>query len=127
MDRGADGQTLVIDYKTEGRQRTADRIKDAAEDTQLAFYAALLPDDSLRAAYLNVGDRDGTKLYEQADVTALRDRLLAGIQSDLQRIADGHAMPALGEGSACDWCAARGLCRKDSWAVPATPTEEGAT
>jgi ATP-dependent helicase/nuclease subunit B len=74
-----------------------------------------------------VGERDGTKLYEQADVTALRDRLLAGIQSDLQRIADGHAMPALGEGSACDWCAARGLCRKDSWAVPATPTEEGAT
>ncbi|WP_413892430.1 PD-(D/E)XK nuclease family protein [Candidatus Skiveiella danica] len=127
VDRGADGQTLVIDYKTEGRQRTADRIKDAAEDTQLAFYAALLPDDSLRAAYLNVGDRDGTKLYEQADVTALRDRLLAGIQSDLQRIADGHAMPALGEGSACEWCAARGLCRKDSWAVPATPTEEGAT
>ena len=127
VDRGADGQTLVIDYKTEGRQRTADRIKDAAEDTQLAFYAALLPDDGLRAAYLNVGERDGTKLYEQADVTALRDRLLAGIQSDLQRIADGHAMPALGEGSACDWCAARGLCRKDSWAVPATPTEEGAT
>jgi hypothetical protein len=69
VDRGADGQTLVIDYKTEGRQRTADRIKDAAEDTQLAFYAALLPDDSLRAAYLNVGERDGTKLYEQADVT----------------------------------------------------------
>jgi hypothetical protein len=66
VDRGADGQTLVIDYKTEGRQRTADRIKDAAEDTQLAFYAALLPDDSLRAAYLNVGERDGTKLYEQA-------------------------------------------------------------
>ena len=126
VDRGADGQTLVIDYKTEGRQRTADRIKDAAEDTQLAFYAALLPDDSLRAAYLNVGERDGTKLYEQADVTALRDRLLAGIQSDLQRIANGQAMPALGEGSACDWCAARGLCRKDSWAAPATPTAEKA-
>lgn len=126
IDRGADGQTLVIDYKTEGRQRTADRIKDAAEDTQLAFYAALLPDDSLRAAYLNVGERDGTKLYEQQDVTALRDRLLAGIQSDLQRIADGARLPALGEGSACDWCAARGLCRKDSWAAPATPTAEKA-
>ena len=127
IDRAVDGQTLVIDYKTEGRQRTADRIKDAAEDTQLAFYAALLPDDSLRAAYLNVGERDGTKLYEQQDVTVLRDRLLAGIQSDLQRISDGARLPALGEGSACDWCAARGLCRKDSWARPATPIEEGAT
>ncbi len=124
VDRGADGQTLVIDYKTEGRQRTADRIRDAAEDTQLAFYAALLPDDSLRAAYLNVGERDGTKLYEQQDVTALRDRLLAGIQSDLQRIADGARLLALGEGSACDWCAARGLCRRDSWAAPAIPAAQ---
>ena len=69
-----------------------------------------------------MGERDGTKLYEQADVTALRDRLLAGIQSDLQRIADGARLPALGEGSACDWCAARGLCRKDSWASGSTPT-----
>jgi ATP-dependent helicase/nuclease subunit B len=122
IDRAADGQTLVIDYKTEGRIRTADRIKDAAEDTQLAFYAALLPDDTLRAAYLNVGERDGTRLYEQEDMTALRDRLLAGIQHDLRRIADGHRMPALGEGSACDWCAARGLCRRDSWASGSTPT-----
>lgn len=115
LDRAADGQPLVIDYKTEARQRTADRIKDAAEDTQLAFYAALLPDDTLRAAYLNVGEREGTRLYEQAGVTALRDRLLAGLLSDLQRIADNAPLPALGEGSACDWCAARGLCRKDSW------------
>ena len=41
-----------------------------------------------------------------------------------QRIADGHSMPALGEGSACDWCAARGLCRKDSWATPAIPAAQ---
>jgi ATP-dependent helicase/nuclease subunit B len=24
-------------------------------------------------------------------------------------------MPALGAGSACDYCAARGLCRRDFW------------
>ena len=24
-------------------------------------------------------------------------------------------LPALGEGSVCEWCAARGLCRKDFW------------
>ncbi|HEX5737486.1 MAG TPA: PD-(D/E)XK nuclease family protein, partial [Hydrogenophaga sp.] len=34
---------LVIDYKTESRARTLDRIKEPFEDTQLAFYAALLP------------------------------------------------------------------------------------
>ena len=73
-----------------------------------------------------MGERDGTKLYEQQDVTALRDRLLAGLLDDLQRIANGARLPALGEGSACDWCAARGLCRKDSWVRPANPTEEEA-
>ena len=121
VDRAKDGQLLVIDYKTESRQRTADRIKDPDEDTQLAFYAALLPEDTLRAAYLNVGERDGTKLVEQPDVTALRDRLIEGIQHDLTHIAEGHALPALGEGSACDWCSARGLCRRDSWASGTTP------
>jgi ATP-dependent helicase/nuclease subunit B len=46
-------------------------------------------------------------------VVHLRDLLVEGIQHDLARIADGPAMPALGEGSVCDYCAARGLCRKD--------------
>ncbi len=127
IDRAADGQALVIDYKTEGRTRTADRIKNAHEDTQLAFYAALLSDDTLRAAYLNVGERDGTKLYEQPDVTVLRDRLIDSIRHDLTRIADGAPLPALGEGSACDWCSARGLCRRDSWASGSTATGGYAT
>jgi ATP-dependent helicase/nuclease subunit B len=45
----------------------------------------------------------------------LRDQLLESIASDMARIAVGAAMPALGEGKACDFCAARGLCRKDFW------------
>jgi len=31
------------------------------------------------------------------------------------RVREGAALPALGEGVACDWCAARGLCRRDHW------------
>ena len=124
VDHAADGQRRVIDYKTESLSRTRGRVKDAAEDVQLAFYAALLPDDTLLAAYLNVSEREGTQLVEQTDVTALRDRLLDGIQHDLARIADGAPLPALGEGSACDWCSARGLCRRDSWASGTTPTGE---
>ncbi|MBA4266276.1 MAG: hypothetical protein C0453_14445, partial [Comamonadaceae bacterium] len=48
---------LVIDYKTESRARTLERIKEPFEDTQLAFYAALLPQDNLRAAYLSITDK----------------------------------------------------------------------
>jgi len=115
IDRAPDGTLMVIDYKTEPRDTTSRRIKEPLEDTQLAFYAALLPEDTLRAAYVNLGERDGGRTYEQTEVVAVRDALLDGIASDLGRIAQGAAMPALGEGAVCEFCAARGLCRKDFW------------
>lgn len=114
-DRLADGSTLVLDYKTENSAKTAARIKEPFEDTQIAFYAALLPDDTLQAAYVNVGERDATKAHYQSDIVEARDALIAGILHDMGRIAEGVPLPALGEGSACDFCQARGLCRKDFW------------
>ncbi len=113
LDRTADGRILVIDYKTEAREVTAQRIKSPQEDTQLAFYAALLDDDELEGAYVSLGEKDPTRSYAQPDIVALRDQLIDGIQTDLGRIASGEPMPALGEGKACGFCAARGLCRRD--------------
>ena len=122
IDRLPDGSPWVMDYKTESRVVTAQRIKPENEDTQLAFYAALLPDDTVSAAYVSVTEdrttKDASKSYPQVDVTALRDQLLAGIQSDMAQIASGAVMPALGEGKSCEFCAARGLCRKDFWSEP---------
>jgi ATP-dependent helicase/nuclease subunit B len=115
IDRSADGTVMVIDYKTEPRDTTNRRINEPYEDTQLAFYAALRPEDSLRAAYVNVGERDPGKTYEQPEVVAVRDALIEGLRDDLGRIAAGARMPALGEGKVCETCAARGLCRKDFW------------
>jgi len=115
----ADGRScsLVVDYKTESSQATKARLSAGTEDTQLAFYAALMPDYGapLRAAYVNVGERGETKTYEASGIGQLRDALLAGIRRDFERIAEGAVLPALGEGSVCDWCAVRGLCRKDFW------------
>jgi ATP-dependent helicase/nuclease subunit B len=115
---GGRSSPLVIDYKTESDSKTKARIADGAEDVQLAFYAALQadPNQPLRAAYVNVGERGETKTHEAQGVAALRDALLAGIRQDFDRIAQGAPLPALGEGSVCDWCAVRGLCRKDFWA-----------
>lgn len=109
------GELMVLDYKTEPGAKTKARVKDPLEDTQIAFYAALLPNDTLRGGYINVGERDGTSLSEQNQLVEARDALLDGIQTDIQRIRDGAALPALGEGTACDFCQARGLCRKDFW------------
>lgn len=116
IDRLPDGTRLVIDYKTESRTRTASRLREPGEDTQLPFYAALLEDDSPAALYLSVVESDATKAFAQPDVVAVRDQLVESIRHDMQRIAQGHPMPALGAGSACDYCAARGLCRRDFWA-----------
>jgi ATP-dependent helicase/nuclease subunit B len=117
IDRLPDGSVLVIDYKTESRMTTQERIKQPLEDTQLAFYAALLEDDSLSAAYVHVGEREGSKTLAQPDIVPLRDALLDSIRADMARIAAGAPLPALGEGKACEFCAARGLCRKDFWSA----------
>lgn len=116
IDTLPDGTILLIDYKTESRQTTQNRVAEPLEDTQLPFYAALLPDDTLRAQYLNLAEREGSKGYEMDDVVQARDALLQGLISDFARLNEGARMAALGEGSVCEYCVARGLCRKDSWA-----------
>lgn len=116
IDRTRDGRALVIDYKTEARKTTVARVRAGSEDVQLPFYAALLSDDTLDAMYLHIGETSPTEPLRQPDIVALRDALVQGVQDDLQRIAAGAPLPALGNGTACDYCAARGLCRKDHWA-----------
>ena len=56
-----------------------------------------------------------TALIEHEDVLNARDALVQGLMHDLERVAAGVPMAALGEGQACDFCAARGLCRRDFW------------
>lgn len=111
-------QHFVMDYKTENAQSLKKRVADPLEDTQLAFYAALLGKADVSAAYLAVGEKS-TDLIEQAKVGEAMPLLLQGIADDARRMREGHALPAMGEGKACDFCAARGLCRKDFWAEKA--------
>lgn len=113
IDRLPDGRALVMDYKSESRDVTSERIKKPQEDTQLPFYAALLSDDELCASYVNLGEKEPTRSYPQPDIVNLRDQLIDSIQTDMRRISEGAPMPAMGEGKACEYCEARGLCRRD--------------
>ena len=115
IDEVTDGATLLIDYKTEPLARTRDRIKAGTEDTQLPFYALLSGADAPRAAYLNLAEREVPSLHELPELPMLAAQLYEGMAYDLARIAAGEPLPALGEGSVCGWCDARGLCRKDFW------------
>ena len=113
VDRLPNGAMVLLDYKTEPQTTTRKRIKQGPEDTQLPFYAALFDEQAVQGAYLNVSEREGTVAFVQPELVALREQLAEGILEDMQRLADGHWLVAMGQGSACDYCAARGLCRKD--------------
>jgi ATP-dependent helicase/nuclease subunit B len=109
----------VMDYKTEHESALKKRVAKPLEDTQLVFYAALLSanesQDQVHASYIAVGEKS-TQAVTQKQVAEALPLLLTGLVQDARRMQAGHALPALGEGKACEHCAARGLCRKDGWA-----------
>jgi ATP-dependent helicase/nuclease subunit B len=121
IDAGAGGVRLVLDYKTGGAPALRRRVKQPLEDTQLPFYVALLEAQGdageIRAAYLALDEADGPRLLTHEGVQDTAAVLLHEVGGELQRLRDGAAMPALGEGSTCDTCEARGLCRRDQWPV----------
>jgi ATP-dependent helicase/nuclease subunit B len=118
------GQSLVriVDYKAGSAARLKEKLAEPLEDTQLPFYAALLEgarygsheDTGVEAGYLSLDGAEVRWLPHEA-VGETAQQLLEGMAQDLQRIAAGAALPALGEGVACEYCAARGLCRRDHW------------
>jgi ATP-dependent helicase/nuclease subunit B len=119
--QGAGGAALeLIDYKSGDVGKLRARLRQPTEDTQLAFYAALLrtgrePPARLAASYLGLDVRDRIVRIEHPDVEASAGALLEGLAHDLERLRAGAGLPALGEGEVCDYCAARGLCRRDDW------------
>ncbi len=115
IDRDDTGAARLIDYKTETLDKTKARVRLGSEDTQLPFYALLVGDDAPRAAYLNLAERGAPEWVELLDLTQRAAELYEGMTSDVVRIQAGAPLPALGEGPVCDWCEARGLCRKDFW------------
>lgn len=122
LGEGVAAKLRVVDYKTSGTSTLRERLRQPLEDTQLPFYAALLeaaegpPPGGVRAAYLALDGRHGVVTpLAHPEVQASAAQLLAGIAADYSRLRRGAALPALGEGRACEHCSARGLCRRDHW------------
>ena len=115
VDRLADGAAELIDYKTEDVAKTKARVKEGSGDTQLPFYALLAGEPGASAAYVNVSERQGTTSHVPPQLPELAVQLHAGIVHDMARMGAGAPLRPLGEGAVCDWCEARGLCRKDFW------------
>ena len=112
--RAGEGGDVLVDYKTGSLSALKKRVAEPLEDTQLAVYAALRT--AAQAGYLALDDKDGIAFVEHPDVQHSAATLIDGLGDDLAAMHGGALLPALGEGKACDFCAVRGLCRKDDWA-----------
>ena len=107
----------LIDYKTGSVEKLKEQVREPLEDTQLAFYAALVGDDvPVTASYLAIDRTKGLIPVVHPRVADDARTLVAGIADEMKRLRAGAGLRALGEGSACDYCQARGLCRRDHWA-----------
>ena len=113
------GGAMLIDYKTGNADKLAKLVRTPLEDTQLAFYATLLTDEPHepppRASYLAIDERKPPRQIEHPDVALSAALLVEGLAADLAALRAGAGAPALGEGEACEFCHARGLCRRDDW------------
>jgi ATP-dependent helicase/nuclease subunit B len=107
----------VIDYKTENVDKTRKRLHDTTEELQLAFYTALVGKQVTETAYLNLSPQTGKKvsLHHLPKPQAMAESLLQAIEQEITAIHSGTPLLALGEGQICEYCEARGLCRRDYW------------
>ncbi len=119
MDRLPDGTVELIDYKTGSATALRAQVKQPLEDTQLAFYAALMQPEltgPVQAGYLALARK--IEFLPHPDVEDSARELVRGVGHDLARIRAQAPLPALGQSPVCDFCEARGLCRRDHWSLP---------
>jgi ATP-dependent helicase/nuclease subunit B len=113
IDVGEDGERLVLDYKSAKKDKLNNRLK-TLEDHQLPFYGLLLDPAPAAAAYVAIDD-ENPALAKADNYATWRDGLQSQIIANWQAMSEGASLPASGTQKNCDWCDARGLCRKGAW------------
>ena len=110
IDQNGGEARTVIDYKTGAAAGLKKKLKDPTEAIQLPFYAWL---SEAAAAYLPINETPVAllELDGETDVDAISRRL----PELLEAIAAGEALQANGVDAVCQYCEARGLCRKGMW------------
>ena len=99
----------LIDYKTGSAAGLRSKLSASrSEDTQLAFYAALMRRAAAAPARRRAStcaldeQRGASSAIEHADVEASARRAARRHGGDLRRIRAGAPLPALGEGAVCE-------------------------
>lgn len=115
IDRNAEGDWAVLDYKTKELAGLKTRLKEG-EDQQLAFYGLLFGQPVSAAHYVALeATKEKTGDVEAPAYAAWQDALRLQLGSTLQAIAQGAPLKASGINNSCRYCDVRGLCRKGAW------------
>ena len=121
VDARPGGATVLIDYKARDPVVLRRALGRRGEEIQLPFYGLLLPRPPDEAQYLcfdRARDRRGgvESVAPDEALGPLTEAIGVRLREDLQRIADGAPLPAIGCETVCGRCEMRGLCRRDHWA-----------
>ena len=124
-ERALDGaqESAVIDYKARAHGALKAKLKDHGEDVQLPVYIALAeaahPERVVtEAAYLSIM-RDEVKAVAYPHAETAGQQHIIRLQQLFEQLHAQTPLPAQGVDSVCDYCEARGLCRRDHWAPDA--------
>jgi ATP-dependent helicase/nuclease subunit B len=115
IDRNADGERAVLDYKTTNLQALRDKLRER-EDHHLAFYGMLADAPVSYAHYVALeAIKDKTGDAQAQDYQNWQHALQAQLVATMVAIAQGAPLQASGTERTCRFCEARGLCRKGAW------------
>ena len=105
----------MIDYKTRDPLALTQALESPGEDVQLPVYALLWGAPVEEALYLSMNRDEVRPVGLDGDVQALADAERERLGRLFDALAAGAGMPAQGTEPVCEYCEARGLCRKDYW------------
>ncbi len=114
VDAHADGRVAVIDFKTSREKALRDKLRNAGEDVQLPLYALLWGGPVAAALFLAL-ERDAVIPVPAEDLAALMSATRERIAQTYDMLHAAAPLPAHGIDGVCQYCEARGLCRKDYW------------
>jgi ATP-dependent helicase/nuclease subunit B len=114
VDEGPDG-AAVVDYKTRDAAKLKKSLELPGEDVQLPVYALLWGVPVSAALYLSMEREEVKAVTLGPDVRPLADAVRARLCEVFDALAAGAPLPAQGVEGACEYCEARGLCRRNFW------------
>jgi ATP-dependent helicase/nuclease subunit B len=114
VDEGPDG-AAVIDYKTRDAATLRKSLELPGEDVQLPVYALLWGVPVADALYLSMEREKVTAVGLGTDVQDLANAVRSRLCEVFDALAAGAPLPAQGVEGACEYCEARGLCRRNFW------------